>query len=168
MPGKKLILYHQSFSMKKQFSIFILAAMASLFFSVSCSNKDTNPPAPKTKTELLTQASWKFKSITANGADASSYIQACQRDNILIFSATGGNGTVDEGPAKCNTGDPQTNPFTWSFASGETVINISTPLFTNGGTSLTLISLTETELVVSVPYVPPVGPTVLLVITFQH
>lgn len=134
---------------------------------LSFSSCDKNDDPPKTKTQLLTQSTWKFKTATANGTDVSSSLQTCQKDNLLTFSS-GGNGNVNEGPSKCNGADPDNIPFTWAFASGETLINVSNPLFTNGATSLTLLSLTETELVVEMLYNPPIGPAITMVITFIH
>ena len=153
--------------MKKQFSFSILLTAISLFVISACSNKSDNTPPPKTKTQLLTQATWKFKSATIGGADATGQVQACQRDNVLSFQSNG-NGTGDEGATKCNAGDPQTYNFTWNFASGETVLHTSNALFTNGSNDFTILSLTETELVVQMDYTPPIGPAAVVVITFIH
>ncbi|MGH2553590.1 MAG: lipocalin family protein, partial [Chitinophagaceae bacterium] len=155
-----------SIFMKKLLAIFLVIIAANFFIYSSC-NKSDNPPAPKTKTQLLTQSPWKFKSATANGSDASGYLQACQRGNIYTFAAAG-TGTADEGPTKCNAGDPQSTSLTWNFANNETVLHISTSLFTNTSNDFTLISLTETELIVSTFYTPPVGPSIVVTITFQH
>ena len=152
--------------MKKQLSLLTFMFFACFFVFYSCSNKDVTP-VPKTKTELLTQSSWKFNNAKANGSDASGYLQTCQRDNIYTFAASG-SGTIDEGPSKCNGSDPQTTPFTWNFASNETIIHISVSLFNNTNNDFDLISLTDTELIVSTYYTPPIGPSVLVTITFQH
>ena len=155
--------------MKKQLSIAFLAAAFGAMFLTSCSKKE-EPPAPKTKTQLISQSSWKFKSVTVGGTDASSATQACQRDNILTFGAAGG-GTADEGATKCAPADLQINLFTWTFANSETTLNVSNSLITFGGTgntSFTIVSLTETELVLSFLYTPPVGAFQTVVLTFQH
>lgn len=151
--------------MKKYFPLMTVLLLVFSVLLVSC-DKD-NDPAPKTKTQLLVQSNWKLKSATANGGDVTNVIQACQRDNLLSFSVSG-TGNVNEGATKCNGTDPNDIPFTWTFASGETIINVSTPLFLNGGTSFTLISLTETELVVEMPYNPPVGASIMMKVTFNH
>lgn len=151
--------------MKKYFSLITFFVLSFTLLLVSC-DKDKDP-APKTKTQLLVQANWKFKTATANGGDVSILINDCQKDNLLSFSASGA-GNVNEGASKCTVTDPNDIPFTWSFASGETIINVSTPLFANGGTSFTLISLTETDLVVEMPYNPPVGASILMKVTFMH
>lgn len=152
--------------MKKQpfFLLFFLAISSFIF--ISCSNKETTPP-PKSKTELLTQNSWKFSSATANGSDASGYLQTCQKDNIYTFAAAG-TGTIDEGLTKCNVSDPQTTPLTWNFASNETILHISVSLFSNTNNDFNLVKLTDTELVVSTYYTPLVGPSILVTITFSH
>jgi hypothetical protein len=163
-----LILYSQSFFMKKQFFFLIPAIVLALFVS-SC-GKDEEPPVVKTKTQLLTQSSWRFKSASASGIDISNQappFDPCRKDNILTFTAAGA-GTIDEGATKCAGGDPQTSPVTWSFLSSETMLRISAPLFPNTGNDFTLVSLSETELVVSIGYAPPVGATILVTITFNH
>lgn len=152
--------------MKKQLGFLCVLITANFFIFGSC-NKSDDPPAPKTKTQLLIQGTWKFKSATASGTDVSSSLQACQKDNIITFAAAG-TGTIDEGPSKCNAIDPQISSLTWNFASNETILHISATLFAGTGNDFTLISLTETELVVSIGYAPPVGPIILIVITFQH
>lgn len=149
--------------MKKYLPFFAVPLFATLFLFSSCNKDNTDPP--KTKRELLVQASWKFKSATVNGIPFTS-LPACQTDNIYSFN-TAGTGVADEGATKCNIGDPQTNPFTWSFQNAETEILLSSPLFTNGSPTITLISISETELIVSFPYSTP-GPILIVQVTFQH
>jgi hypothetical protein len=153
--------------MKQQLRFLLVLVSANFFLFSSC-NKNDNPPAPKTKTQLLSQGTWKFLSAKVGGTDYSSSLQACQKDNILTFT-TAGTGTIDEGAIKCNpVTDPQTSPLTWNFASGETILHVSVSLFSGLGNDFTLISLTETELTVSIVYTPPAGPSLTVVITFQH
>ncbi len=153
--------------MKKQLGFLLVLIAANFFIFSSCNKNDDTPPTPKTKTQLLTQGSWKFKSATVGGTDYSSSLQACQKDNIYTFLAAG-TGTADEGPMKCNAADPQTSSLTWNWASSETILHISTVLFTNTSNDFTLISLSETELIVSTIYTPIGGPSLTVVITFQH
>lgn len=149
--------------MKKYLPFLVVTLFSALFLFSSC-NKDNNDP-PKTKRELLVQASWKFKSATVAGAPYNNF-PSCQTDNILSFNNSG-SGVADEGATKCNAGDPQTNPFTWSFQNADTEIQLSSALFTNGGTTITLISISETELVISFPVSTP-GPIIIVQVTFQH
>jgi hypothetical protein len=153
--------------MKKQLSFLTSILVLFAFTFASCDKDDNTTTTPKTKTELIVQSNWKFKSAFVGTTDYSSGLQACQKDNILTFNANG-NGSADEGVSKCNMADPQTNPFTWNFQTSETELFISTILFTGGSKTFTLISLTETELVVSQAFTPPVGPTQVVVVTFNH
>lgn len=148
---------------RTHFGLMAVASLA-LFAMTSCDKKDA---PPKSKTVLLTQASWKYKSATINGADASAYIDACQKDNIVVF-ASAGTGNVNEGASKCNSGDPDSIPFTWVFNSGETILEVSIEIIAGGSNSMTIRSLSENELVLSIFYTPPVGPSQEMIVTFQH
>jgi hypothetical protein len=152
--------------MKKHLTFLAAILVIITFFFTSC-GKDDNPAVTKTKTELLISGNWKFKSAFAGTTDYSGFLQACQKDNIITFAAAG-TGTADEGATKCNAGDPQTVSFTWNFQTNETKLIITTPLFTGGSGPFDLISLSETELVVSQIFTPPVGPSQTIVITFIH
>lgn len=159
-----ITLIEKSSNMKNQISSLAMLIVV-LFFLPACSKK-TNPPPQKTKTELISTSTWKFSAATVGGADASAFLQPCQKDNILSFQSNG-NGSVDEGLTKCNSGDPQTNPFTWGFTNSESILHVSTILFTGGSTDFTLVSLTETQLVVS-QNVTISGPSQTAVVTFIH
>ncbi|MEO7924047.1 MAG: hypothetical protein ABIR30_10230 [Chitinophagaceae bacterium] len=152
--------------MKKQPLLLTLLVAASLFIFSACDKN--NDPAPKTKTQLVSQSSWKFKSATANGTDISNQdppFSACRKDNILTFTAAG-SGTVAEGTLVCSP--PENTAFTWNFATGETIIHVSTPLYPGTGNDFTLVSVSETEMVLQIGYSPTVGPIILITITFQH
>lgn len=149
--------------MKKQNLSLITCLTISIFFLSSC-QKDSGPtpPASKTNTQRMTENPWKFSTATVGSTNVSGSLQTCQKDNILTFT-TGVTGTLDEGPAKCNTADPQNIPFTWNFASNETIIHISTVLFTGGGSDFTVVSLTDTQLKVS-----QIISAQTVVVTFIH
>jgi hypothetical protein len=149
--------------MKNHLPALITCLLIVSFYLTDCKKSPGTQPAQKTNTDLLTQASWKFSTATVSGVDASGYLQTCQKDNIYTFAAAG-TGTLDEGTTKCNSGDAQTTPFTWNFASNETMLHISTVLFTGGSNDYTVVSLTETQLVGSQNY-PPYGT---IVVTFIH
>jgi len=135
--------------MKNKITLFLAFLSTIVIVIPACEKEgDPVPPASKTKTQLLTQSSWKFSAATASGIDVSSSLQACQKDNIYSFIAVG-TGTFDEGPAKCNAGDPQTTPFTWNWLNSEATLHISTILFTGGNSDFTLVTLSETQLIVS-------------------
>ncbi len=130
-----------------------------------CSGSKVFTVSP-TKTYLISQSTWKFSSATVGGSDVSAFLQTCQKDNILTFTITG-TGTLNEGATKCNPGDPQTSPFTWNFQSGETILFISTPLFTGGSSTFTLVSLTATQMVLS-QIITVGGIPQTAVVTFIH
>jgi hypothetical protein len=148
----------------------ILFATVSLLLVtvVGCSKDDDGDqtPAPKTKTELLTKATWKFSDAKVNGFSVASFLDDCETDNTATFVA-GGNGTANEGGTKCDSGDPQTSPFTWTFQTNETVLFVSTPLFTGGNSTFTIVSLTDTQLVVTQD-ITVSGQTKNAEITFVH
>ena len=148
----------------KILSIFTLA-ISSLFVFSAC-EEDPDPPPQKTKTQLVSQSDWKFQSATYGGVDISSNPQiACFVDNIFTVSANG-TGAVNEGAVTCN---PSTaGPFTWNFQTNETEIFISKALVTGGSNVWSLVTLTETNLVISQTVTLPPAPAALLVITFRH
>lgn len=153
--------------MKKVLSFASLGLLSLSLVFVSCSkDDDDNNPAPKTKTQLITQNYWKFSTATVGGFDVSIALQACQKDNFISFYPNG-TGTLDEGPAKCNALDPQSNPFNWNFQNGETQLFISATLFTGGNTLFNLVTLSETQLVVS-QNITVGGSQQNAVVTFVH
>lgn len=152
--------------MKKQLAISVAVFTAFSVLTASCSNKEDTPP-PKTKTQLLTQASWKFSSATAAGTDITNNpLLACIKDNVTVF-VSDGTGNNTEGPVICV---PTTaGNFTWSFQSGETVLSMSGSLFPGGTGTFNLVTLNETTLVVSQNVtIPPSTTSVLVQFTFVH
>ena len=144
----------------------ILFIICALSFSLnSCDKEDI--PTVKPKTELLTQSSWKFKAATANGSDVSNQnppFAPCRKDNIITF-VINGTGTVSEGATSCSPAENAS--FTWNFTSDESMIHFSTALYPNAPNDVTVVSLNDTELVISFPYT--VGSiTVTVIVTFQH
>ncbi len=154
--------------MKKQFNSFasLLILVACFQFSCSKDNND-NPPATKTKTELLTKATWKFEKAEAGGLDISSNpALACYIDNTITFTST--NATINEGANIC-TPPAQSTPFPWSFKNNETVLNVSATLLPGGTGDFDIITLNETNLVVSQNIIIPPSPVaVKVIVTFKH
>lgn len=157
----------------KAFSVVVVASMLVM---TSCQKDESTNNTPKTKTELITSASWKYNDAkidtdnngTGDVALPAGFIESCQTDNVIIFAA-GGTGTVDEGAFKCDPADPQSIPFTWSFTSNETMINFSSAVFAGIGGDFKIISLTETELKISQQVTIPPSPIALsIVATFKH
>jgi hypothetical protein len=134
--------------------------LATLF--ISCS-KGSNA---KTKTQLLTQSSWKFDKAVAVGiGDISSQVPSCLKDNLISFQANG-NGSVEESTDVCV---PSTaGNFTWSFQTNETVLQLSTPLFPGGSGDFDIKSLTETTFVISQQMTFAPLPAMTVEITLKH
>jgi len=138
--------------------------LALSFFISSC-GKDDNPAPAKTKTELITQSTWKFDKAMSGGFDVSAFVPACWKDNIAVF-VNNGTGTLDESAVVCMPS--VAGAFTWAFQSNETILHLSAPLFPGGSGDFTLISLTETNLVVSQNITIPPNPPTDVEFTFKH
>ena len=151
--------------MKKQFALLSTVFFAAIFTLFSC-QEDDNLPVIKTKTQLLTQGSWKYSSAVRDGVNLDPFLQPCQKDNIITLAAAG-TGISNEGALKCNPADLQTNSFTWTFQSGETMLSTSAALIPGGSTTSTIVTLTETQLVVSQPYILA-GVSKDAIVTFVH
>ena len=116
-----------------------------LFFFVlnSCKKEDT-----KSKTDLITQKTWmiqKVESKDGNNPWEDDYPNwdACSKDDRYIFRA---NNTYEfnEGLTKCDPADPQIfDSGSWTFTDNETKLIIGSDVFT-------IVSLTETNLILSV------------------
>jgi len=128
--------------------IFNLLMICALLFS-DCKKSSSGQSA----TQLLTSAAWKYDTggldIDKNGSVDTpfppGFIKSCETDNTLTFKSDG-TGTVDEGATKCNSTDPQTSPFTWSFKNNNTIINFPDTLFGTLGGDVKVNSLTSSKL----------------------
>lgn len=148
---------------KNQLTRFTAAAFV-LLGSLACDKGGEE----KSKTELITQSSWKFDKATAAGfGDVSSYIDACYKDNLITF-ATNLTGTVNESTVVCSPSSA--GNFTWSFQSNESILSISATLFPGGSGNFTLETLNETNLVISqdMTLPPPVSITANVTFTLKH
>jgi Lipocalin-like domain len=142
----------------------LILILFATILSFSCKKSDSTKP--KTNTDFLTQATWKFDKATVGGTDVSSLLQTCQTDNILTFSANG-TGNIDEGPTKCHSTDPQTDDFTWNFANNGTVLHVSAVFFTGGSNDFNIVTLNDTQLVVSQD-INIMGTMQNAVLSFKH
>jgi len=140
--------------MKLNFNSLLIATLAlGMMVSMGACKKDN-----KSKTELLTNNSWKMKAFTINPAidffgngqlitDLYAdplFSPACKKDNFMTFKDNG-QVVTDEGPTKCGPNDPQTTTETWIFNSDETVITV-TELDGTDPASLNVTTLSENEL----------------------
>ena len=153
----------------------LLFFLPALILIASCDkDDDDDQPAGKTKTELITQTSWKFEKAgidnDKNGTidqDLSSQINACVKDNTLKFE-TNNTGVSDEGGTKCSTNSPQSLPFTWSFASNETAVNITGNAVLGFGGQYKIITLSETNMSLSKDTTLPIIGASTVVAQFIH
>ena len=151
---------------------FILVILSFVFFS--CKKDDSSSPGTTSNTTILAQQPWKFNNAGLDpnkdgtiDTDVSSQVPACLKDNSVTFASTG-SGTVDEGAAKCNPADPQTLPFTWSFASNETLININGNAIAGKGGQYKIVALTSTQLSLSKDTTVPVIGATTFVVNLKH
>jgi hypothetical protein len=145
-----------------------------LIFNPGCQKDADGGTTKKTKTELLTQATWRFDraglDLDNNGTiDAplpAGVLQTCDTDGSLTLNSNG-TGIGDEGPTKCNGATPQTVNFTWSLKNSETIINFSDQLFGGLTGDVKLINVTETELTLEKD-VTNMGLTVNVIVVLKH
>jgi hypothetical protein len=142
--------------------------------SLSACNKDDDNKE-KTNTEKITLSAWKYdkaeidsdKNGTPDAPVPSGVVEACEVDNTITFK-TDNTGVVDEGATKCETSDPQSSSFTWTFKNNETIINFPTAIITNVDGDVIVKSITETSMVLSKEVeFPPLG-TYTVFLTLKH
>jgi hypothetical protein len=126
----------------------------------------------KSKTELLTQASWKYDNaaldLDRNGTPDSpippGYLEPCDTDNTLTFR-NDGTGTADEGGSKCDPATPQSSPFTWTFKDNEQTISFGNVDFAGLNGDVKVVTLNDTKLELHKEL--SVGVTVVNVIVYM-
>jgi hypothetical protein len=67
---------------------------------------------------------------------------ACSKDDFTRFHSDG-TATFDEGPTKCEAGDPQVVSSSWSLNSNKTILTVTTG---SGTVRYTILELTKTRL----------------------
>ena len=108
----------------KLLAIGILSATA----LISCS-KDSSTNNTKSKTELLTQKTWKFEIYgldeNNNGVieESENNMMPCESDDVFTFHADG-TGIFAGGTLQCTPGEPSTVDFNWSFMNNETELAV--------------------------------------------
>lgn len=161
-----------------------IALLASLVFAVGCKSDEGDPPAPadKTKTDMATEGSWRVNggtivpSITIDiqgnvitvddfwdllAFQGGGTVQDCDKDN-LMFLHRDSTVVLDEGPTKCDMGDPQTEPGgLWFFVENETKVKFSSFPFDPTGAPQTLdietLSSTNLDLQMVYEFIDPIG-----------
>lgn len=132
----------------------VLAIMLLSFVILAANSCKKDDDDSKTKTEMLTGKYWKFTAMNISPAiefngleysDLFGLMPNCTKDDLIKYDA---NGTVtyDEGPSKCDEGDPQTETGTWSFNSDETKI---TEVYDGESFTYNLVELSDSNLKIS-------------------
>ena len=146
--------------MQKKLILFASILAFSVILNSSCSkDDDDNTPAAKTKTQLITAAAWKYEKIEP--ALAETYI-ACFKDNTTTFTSDG-KGTCPDSGVQCN---PATGNFNWNFTDNETKLHLDATLIPSGSGDFTIVTLNETNLVLSQTITSPVTATIT--VTLKH
>ena len=148
----------------------LLILIAATLTAISCKKADVKSKQ-KTKTELLTEGTWKKTGLTSNPAydwygdgyyatDILSIMDVCELDDFDTYRSDG-TGDTNAGSMRCNQSDPQAWPFTWALTDNET------KLVFNGINKLNLVELTETTLKFSTTFEEN-GITYIQVETYSH
>ena len=132
-----------------------LAFLLTGLIFMACNKDDDNSTPPVTAFDLLTSGTWSIDTI-AFDADKNGTIdtpipggfQACDLDNTLTFNKDS-TGIYDEGPSKCATVDPQSIDFGWQLKSGDSVINFSGNLPDELKGDVNILTLTNTQFILS-------------------
>ena len=104
------------------FSLIIALSLISGLFSC------TKQQAVKSRTELLTQKSWKFvtQGLDENNngiiEDSEAEVFPCNADDQFVFNVNG-TGAYTIGTTQCSP-DDQNMSFTWQFSNNETELSI--------------------------------------------
>lgn len=130
----------------------MLLLLTYIFFIVVSCQKDKNNDnhnIVKTKTELLTNGTWKYTGAIISPAydyygdgavvtNIFSIMKDCEKDDFEVYKA---NGTweYNEGPTKCDPSYPQIFSLPWNFADNETKLML-------GGDEHIILELTATSL----------------------
>lgn len=143
------------------FRMLLFLFLISLFF-VNCGKKSSSQVS---NMALITQSGW-FYDTAGIGDDSSGVIvtapppgliQQCEKEDTFYFYSNN-TGAENAGPIKCDSAGPASTPFTWNFNSSQNAIISSDSLFSGVGGSITITSLTTTQLhllkVITVQQIP--------------
>jgi hypothetical protein len=119
--------------------------------------------------ELITAAPWKLDAAYFDGNDDGNpdlplppgTIESCDADNIVTLR-TDGTGTVDEGPTKCDAGDPQSFEIVWEFTDSEKSINIPGAGIAGLSGEAKILQLTSSKLRLSKTITDPMPATIIV------
>jgi hypothetical protein len=122
-----------------------------ILFAIALSSCKKDDPEPATKSNFLTNGTWMVSAVTSDDDGDGIYetndyadFLDCFKDNIHTFHS---NGTfeMNEGPSKCDPGDPQTESSTWQLTNNDSNLNLANDVYT-------VQQLTNTTLQVKLSY----------------
>lgn len=158
--------------MKKVISLYCL--LFGLFIIACQKDGEDEDDGPSERMVLITSAAWKFDTAVVEifgGLQPlpPGMLANCDKDNLITLFQDS-TGTIDEGPTKCDVGDPQTTPMTWEFKNNETVINIPDTLYgrISGDAEIKELTATKLKLRKAVDITDPIPMTVNVVIDLKH
>lgn len=109
---------------------FALAATAA--FTACKKDEDSSSVSGADRKSTLVGNQWLVTKLMVNGADSTSTLQACERDNVWSF-ANANTFSVAEGATKCDASDPdQYDAGTYVFTSDYDSVTVTSPAFTFG------------------------------------
>jgi hypothetical protein len=129
---------------------YVLALVPLVLVGTSCSDDDEQ----KSKTDMLTQKSWKvskaeMKTTTGTFDISAGYIEDCEKDNLVAYSRDG-KFSSQTGADDCD-GVDENVAGTWSWKESETVLSVT---LDGDVEEVKLVELTESTLKVNVGSIP--------------
>lgn len=154
--------------------MYVFVVLLIGFVVFSCQKDDDNDDNNQNNNiQLLTSAVWKYDTVTIDydkdgkpDASGTSFIEECDRDNLITFKSDS-TGTVDEGPSKCLSTDPQTTSFKWWFKNS-TTLTTPDPIFAGESGDAKVTVLTSTKLQLQKEVATPLGGTVNIIADLKH
>ncbi|HTQ26489.1 MAG TPA: hypothetical protein VMI35_00100 [Puia sp.] len=143
--------------MKKTFFIVFLLPASILYMTTGCSKSGSsnngNNNNEDANMKLITAGPWIYDTAGVGADNSGTIVYAlppgtikdCQKEDTLYFKSDG-TGTEVQGPLKCDTSNTKPVTFTWAFNSQENMLTSSDTLFASFGGSITITSLTSTQL----------------------
>lgn len=151
----------------------LIAVLLSGLLFTGCSKDDDDDK--QSKTELLTSSTWKFSNAGID-ADNNGTIDSplpdgtlddCSKDDTFVFN-TGGTGTADEGPTKCDPSDPQSVNFGWALSNNEQDLTLTGFDFGGLDANFKIRTLTTTKLAISQTVEIGLPVPITIVMEFNH
>lgn len=156
---------------------YVLTALAIGTIIYGCKKDDDDKDVTKERVSFVTSATWKYDTVGIDtnkdgkpdqALPSSFALQKCETDNTITFKSDS-TGVLNEGATRCNTGDPQTVPFTWYFKEKASVMYTPNQIFGSGITGdFKVGEITASRLRVIKDVSFPLVGNVTLVLDMKH